>query len=140
MCSFSNRQELLGIANMLNITIRIFSYGIGGDEAKTEWREVSPDPVMAEAARFLQDGSRTCVFIIVIKVVLTRSKEGGGRRTNPTSQPQMHSFGIAMIKCTWKICKMQLESKGLLTSHRKEHRPIFSFYLFQANSFHVFTQ
>ena len=33
LCVFSN---LLAIANMLNITVRIFSYGIGGDESKCE--------------------------------------------------------------------------------------------------------
>ena len=37
---------------MLNITVRIFSYGIGGDETKCEWKEVSPDPEMAATAHF----------------------------------------------------------------------------------------
>ena len=52
LCLFSNYQEILAIANMLNITIRIFSYGIGGDETKCEWKEVSPDPEMAATAHF----------------------------------------------------------------------------------------
>ena len=37
---------------MLNITVRIFSYGIGGDETKCEWTEVCPDPEMAATAHF----------------------------------------------------------------------------------------
>ena len=52
LCVFSNSQELLAIANMLNITIRIFSYGVGGDESRCEWSEVSPDPEMASTAHF----------------------------------------------------------------------------------------
>ena len=52
LCVFSNSQELLAIANMLNITIRIFSYGVGGDETRCEWSEVSPDPEMASTAHF----------------------------------------------------------------------------------------
>ena len=195
---------------MLNITVRIFSYGVGGDEARTEWREVSPDPVMAEAAQFpkgwvpdmcLYNSDQTHYDLLVAEnhrlaflglvsgkaekvvlndsadvmdeptdraienhgwknvekkkkhenqsdqvlmediddeydeidleeldeeIVLTRSKQSGGKRTNPTSPPQMASSGITLLKCTWENCKMQLESKGLLTSHMKEHRPTYN--------------
>ena len=52
MCAFSNSQEILAIENMLNITVRIFWYGIGGNENRAEWKEVSPDPEMAETAHF----------------------------------------------------------------------------------------
>ena len=52
LCVFSNSQELFAIANMLNITVRIFSYGIGGDENRCEWKDISPDPDMAATAHF----------------------------------------------------------------------------------------
>ena len=52
LCVFSNYQELLALANMLNITVRIFSYGIGGDESRCEWKEISPDPAKAATAHF----------------------------------------------------------------------------------------
>ena len=52
LCAFSNSQELLAIANMLNINIKIFTYGIGGEETRCEWKEICPDPVMAATAHF----------------------------------------------------------------------------------------
>ena len=47
-------QELLAISNMLNITIRIFSYGIGGDVDRCEWKNISPDPEMAPFSEFAE--------------------------------------------------------------------------------------
>ena len=52
LCVFSNSQELIAIANMLNITVRIFTYGIGGDAERSEWKEISPDPELASTAHF----------------------------------------------------------------------------------------
>ena len=52
LCAFSYSQELLAIATMLNIHIKIFAYGIGRDESRSEWKEVCPDPVMAATAHF----------------------------------------------------------------------------------------
>ena len=52
LCAFSNYQELLAIANMLNINVKVFSFGIGGDPMKCEWKEVFPDPAMADTAQF----------------------------------------------------------------------------------------
>ena len=49
---FSNYQELLAIANMLNINIKIFSYGVSGNEERCEWFEVNPDPAMSSTALF----------------------------------------------------------------------------------------
>ena len=52
LCAFSNYQEIQAIANMLNITVNIFTYGIGGDVTRFEWREVGPDSEMADTAHF----------------------------------------------------------------------------------------
>ena len=52
LCVFSNSQELIAIANMLNISVRIFTYGIGGDKERCEWKEISPDPELASTAHF----------------------------------------------------------------------------------------
>ena len=52
LCVYSNSQELLAIANMLNIKVKIFSFGIGGDETRSEWKEVHPDPEMLKFAIF----------------------------------------------------------------------------------------
>ena len=54
LCAFSNSQEILAIPNMLNITVRIFSFGINGDESRCEWTEVIPDPQMSATAHFPQ--------------------------------------------------------------------------------------
>ena len=40
------------IANMLNIKVKIFSYGIGGDVTRCEWKEIHPDPEMTKFAIF----------------------------------------------------------------------------------------
>ena len=52
LCVYSNYQEIQAIANMLNISVNIFTYGIGGDENRCEWREIGPDPEMAKTAHF----------------------------------------------------------------------------------------
>ena len=49
---FSNYQELLAIANMLNITVKVFSYDIDGDITKSDWSEVSPDSTMTKFSHF----------------------------------------------------------------------------------------
>ena len=50
--AFSNCQELIAIANMLNINIKVFSYGVSGDADRCEWTEINPDPEMSSAALF----------------------------------------------------------------------------------------
>lgn len=52
LCVYSNHQEIQAIANMLNITVKIYTYGIGGDEKRCEWREVGPDSELANNAHF----------------------------------------------------------------------------------------
>ena len=52
LCVYSNSQELQAIANMLNIKVKIFSYGIGGDVTRCEWKEIHPDPEMTKFAIF----------------------------------------------------------------------------------------
>ena len=198
LCAFANSQEIFAIANMLNITIWIFSYGVGGDNSRTQWTEFGPDPTMSDSAHFpkgwvpdmyLYNSDQTHYDLLVAEdhrlallglvggenndkcasqssaddwkvvglnkknkhaaekllldnkdvdyddkdleelddeIVLTNSKKNGARRTDPTSEPQFLSPEISMLSCTWKNCKMQLESEGLLISHMKEHRPSFA--------------
>ena len=52
LCTFGNFQEVQAIANQLNINVKIFKYGIGGDTNKCDWLEVNPDPTMAKHAQF----------------------------------------------------------------------------------------
>ena len=52
LCVYSNSQELQAIANILNIKVKIFSFGIGGDITRCEWKEVHPDPEMLKFAIF----------------------------------------------------------------------------------------
>ena len=52
LCAFANYQELLAIANMLNIKIYVFTYGIGGVEKSWSWKVVHPDRVMAGHCEF----------------------------------------------------------------------------------------
>ena len=52
LCTYSNYQELLAIANMLNTKIHIFTYGIGGNEKSWSWKTVSPDPDMVQYSEF----------------------------------------------------------------------------------------
>ena len=198
LCAFSNSQEIFAIANMLNITIRIFSFGVGGDESRTQWTEFGPDPTMADSAHFpkgwvpdmyLYNSDQTHYDLLVAEdhrlallglvggdndenrasessadawkvvgtkkknkhaaekllvdhkdaeyddkdleelddeVVLTNLKKNGSRRTDPTSDPQFVLPEISLLRCTWKNCKMQLESQGLLTAHMKGHRPSYA--------------
>ena len=54
MCAYANYQELLTIANMINIKIYVFTYGIGGDNKRWSWKVIHPDPVMACHSEFAQ--------------------------------------------------------------------------------------
>ena len=56
---------------------------------------------------------------------LAKAKESGHRRIDPSVPSESVSKEKQMFKCSWKDCKMQLESKGLLKSHMNEHEPIF---------------
>ena len=203
LCVFSNYQEILAIANMLNITVRIFSYGIGGDDTKCEWKEVSPDPVMAASAHFpkgwvpdmyLYHSDQTHYDLLVAEnhrlallglvggkgkkeeekktndtdkmdcndgwktvetknkknvveeeflkendfedyddadleeldeeVIIARAKSTGYKRTDPSASSEAGYNKKELFGCSWKNCKMQLESQGLLTSHINEDKLI----------------
>ena len=52
LCAYSNSQELLVIANMLNIKIHIFTYGIGGDNKRWGWNSIFPDQKMSGFSEF----------------------------------------------------------------------------------------
>ena len=52
LCAFADYQELLAIANMLNIKIFMFTYGIGGDAKRWSWKTIHPDPIMAPKSEF----------------------------------------------------------------------------------------
>ena len=199
LCAFSNSQEFLAIANMLNINIKIFTYGIGGDETRCEWKEICPDPVMAATAHFPEgwvpdmylynldqthydllvgeDHRLALLGLVATKenieeavekeptvpdssawefvgshksrdtlaekileeadfedyddvdleelddeVIMARSKKSGFKRVDPSSVSESASKEKQFFKCTWKSCKMQLESQGLLTAHLNEHK------------------
>ena len=216
LCVFSNYQEVLAIANMLNIIVRIFTYGIGGDETRCEWKEVFPDPEMSASAHFpkgwvpdlyLYNSDQTHYDLLVAEdhrlallgligsksqkiheqivineenddlssvpnngsvpndswqsvdhkkkkkkqvtpekfldesehedydaidleeldeeVTLARGKNRGHKRTNPSAPSESVQKKQEMLNCTWKNCKMQLESQGLLNAHMKEHEQVF---------------
>ena len=63
---------------------------------------------------------------IGLELVLARGKGNGHRRTNPSSSSESVVKMGEMIKCSWKDCKMQLESEGLLNAHIQEHRLMYS--------------
>ena len=52
MCRCQLYQELLAIANLLNIKIFIFTYGIGGDAKRWSWKTIHPNPIMAPKSEF----------------------------------------------------------------------------------------
>ena len=52
LCAYSNYQELLAICNMLNISIHVFTYGIGGDESSWSWKTIRPDQELAKFSDF----------------------------------------------------------------------------------------
>ena len=193
---------------MLNITVSVFSFGVSGDESRSEWKEVSPDPQMAATAHFpkgwvpdlyLYNSDQSHYDLLVAEdhrlallgligckrneekdtnpkgspnntsenpsddgwtsvshkkkhknvsdkllsenqqetydekdleeldeeADLAKAKESGHRRIDPSVPSESVSKEKQMFKCSWKDCKMQLESKGLLKSHMNEHEPIF---------------
>ena len=57
------------------------------------------------------------------EVVLAQNSKNGYKRVNPSTSSERLSNEIQLLKCTWKNCKMQLESQGLLSAHMKEHKP-----------------
>ena len=54
LCAYSNSHELLAIANMLNMKIHIFTYGIRGNSDNWGWNSIFPDPEMAQYSKFGQ--------------------------------------------------------------------------------------
>ena len=67
LCVYSNSQELQAIANMLNIKVKVFNYGTGGDVARGEWLDIHPDPEMMKErcqAKFLEGhlNDEICTF------------------------------------------------------------------------------
>ena len=56
------------------------------------------------------------------EVILSKSKDSGFKRTDPSAPSESISKEKIMYACTWKKCKMFLESEGLLRAHEYEHR------------------
>ena len=49
---YSNSQEIIAIANIYIITIKVFSFGVSGEPTRCEWYKFSPDPEMSSSAVF----------------------------------------------------------------------------------------
>ena len=189
---------------MLNINVKVFSFGIGGDPMKCEWKEVFPDPAMADTAQFpkglvpdmyLYHSDQTHYDLLVSEdhhlallgmivtqkdikepeivkesnisdsegwsfvkskmkpqssseqlldnadiddyddldleeldeeVIMARNKASGYKRIDPSSASESVSNEKVMFGCTWKNCKMQLESQGLLSAHMNQHKLIYA--------------